>query len=278
MSKKQLKGGVVIKGKPASAAEQQQLADLQGFFKPVDALKRVDNFAKWIFASIAIVGTLGAGLSNAAFKTLSEEGTFVLGGAIFLVGLSLLAATLALEPQWVHANLSSRDSMLAAVDENLRRRRRPVQVAAILFGLALVVAASAPIASALSSWSRAQHVVLSYEWKPDGKLWAQLAAVGMKAYAPVEVSLESSATPPVEQMRMRKAADENGKAEATLEVALSLPAGTALKLTGQWADASEVDAPLIHKQTLNISVPAVKTVARAAPPKPAVPKKNAQRK
>jgi len=257
-----------VVGRPVSPAEQQQLTDLQGLFKPADAIKRVDEFAKWVFASIAVVGTLGAGLSNAAFQTLSGAGRVVLGAAILLVGASLFAATLALEPRWVHANLNSRDSMLAAVDVNLSKRRRPVQIAAALFALALVVSGSAPLASVVSAWLRPQRVMLNYEWKPDGKLWAQLAGVGLKAYAPVEVSVETTAAPPVEQARARKAADASGKVEATLEVILALPPGTVLQLTGHWADASGPDAPLVHKQTLSISVPVAKSAPTTMPSPP----------
>jgi len=251
-------------GRPVSPDEQQQLAALQGLFKPAEAMKRVDDFAKWIFASIAVVGTLGAGFSNAAFQTLSDAGRFMLAGAVLLVGASLYAATLALAPEWVDVNPASRGSMLAAVEAKLRRRRRPLQAAAALFALALVMAASAPLANVVSAWARSAHVVLNYEWKADGKLSAQLAGVGLNAYAPVELSLETAAAPPVEQVRTRKAADANGKAEASLDVALSLPAGTALRLIGQWADAPGIGAPFVHKQALDIAVPVAKPAAAAS--------------
>lgn len=263
-------------GREVSPDEQQQLAALQGVFKPDEAMKRVNDFAKWIFATVAVVGTLGAGFSNAAFQTLSDAGRFVLAGAVLLVGLSLYAATRALEPQWMHTNLASRDSMLAAIEGNLRRRRRPLQAAAALFALALVLAALAPLANAVSAWARSPQVALNYEWKADGKLSAQLVGVGLKAYAPVELSVETAAATPLEQVRTRRAVDTDGKAHAALDVALSLPPATALRLIGQWADAPGASA-LVYKQTLNISVPLAKpaTVPSDKTPKTDSPKNKA---
>lgn len=116
---------------------------------------------------------------------------------------------------------------------DLRKRRRPLQAAAALFELGLVVAASAPVASAVSVWVCPQHIMLNYEWKPDGKLWAQLAGEGLKAYSAVEVSVQTKALPPVDLARVRKAADAGGKAEASLEVVLPYSPGTVLHLTGK---------------------------------------------
>lgn len=250
-----------ILGRPVSEAELHQLTDLQGLFNPGDALKRVDAFAKWVFASTAVVGTLGAGFSGAVFGTLSGAGKLVFGLAVLLVGGSLFAATLAIEPLWVHANLSSRDSMLAAVGENLRKRRRPIQWAAGFFASALVLAAMAPIASVLSPLLRTQHTVLNYEWKADESLSAQFAAAGLKAYCPVEFSVRSLKTQPLELARIRKAADGAGKVDATLNILLGLPPGTVVELVGEWADTSGYNAPLTHKESVQTVVP----LARPAP-------------
>jgi hypothetical protein len=103
-----------------------------------------------------------------------------------------------------------------------------------------------------------QSVTLTYEWKPDGKLSAQLTGVGLSPYAPVEVSVETATAAPLEQILAHKVADTNGKAEASVEFAVPFPPRTALRLEGRWADSAEPDASLIHKQILSINVPVPK--------------------
>ena len=247
--------GPEVVGRPVSDEELKQLADLQAIFKPAEALNRVDEFAKWIFSSVAVVGTLGVGFSAFAFPKLVGAGQVFMALAILLTGISLFSSVLALRPQWIPANLSSRTALINAVNLNLHRRRLPLQVAAALFGLSLVLAAAAPLVSVIVRPLGPQHVMLAYEWKADGKLSGQLTGVGLEPYSPVEVGVETSSPVPVEQLRVRKIADATGKAEANVELPNPFPAGTPLNLTGQWADAAGPGAPLVHKQVLQVLVP-----------------------
>jgi hypothetical protein len=244
-------------GRPLSPVEQQQQADLQALFKPADALKRVDDFAKWIFTSIAVVGTLGAGFSNSAFATLTSTGRIVLAIAILLVGVSLFAATLALEPRWVHANPSSRESMLAAVDVNLRKRRRPLRWAAGLFALALVLAASAPLVSAFSG--REARVALGYELGADGKFTGLLTGTGLKPGTVLELRLDGTKDSKLWLApSTRKSADVKGEALLSVNLANARDAGSDLRLSAGWADSTEDQGkePLPNPLTLAISLPA----------------------
>jgi hypothetical protein len=247
-----------VAGRPLSSAEQQQLTDLQALFKPADALKRVDDFAKWIFASIAVVGTLGAGLSNSAFGALNNGGKVLFGIAILLVGASLFASTLALEPEWVHANPSSRYSMLAAVNENLRKRRRPIRVAAVLFGLALVAAASAPLVSAFTG-DKKPRLVLGYELKLDGKFTGLLTGTGLKPYTVLELRLEGGKGSKLWLApSVRKSSDANGEASLSVDLDNAREAGSELRLTGGWGDSplDLIKEPLPNPQVLSIPLPA----------------------
>lgn len=246
-----------VVGRALSQAEQQQLTELQALFKPADALKRVDDFAKWVFASIAVVGTLGAGFSNAAFATLTGKGKILFGIAILLAGVSLFVSTLALEPNWVTVNLSSRESMLRAIEKNLRKRRNPVRVAAFLFGLALIVAAAAPLASTLSG--KEPRLVLGYELKPDGKFTGLLTGTGLKPYAFVVLRLEGGKDSKLWLApSMLKAADATGEASLNVDLDNARDAGSPLILKAGWADSpiDEVNGPLPNPQMLSITLPA----------------------
>jgi hypothetical protein len=246
-----------VTGRPLSPAEQQKLSDLQALFSPADALKRVDDFAKWIFTSIAVVGTLGAAFSNSAFGTLMGEGKVVFGIAILLVGASLFASTLALEPEWVHANPSSQSSMVSAVNENLRRRRVPIRCAAALFGLALVAAATAPLVS-VSTDAKKPSVILGYELKPDGKFTGTLSATGLKPHSVVELRIEGAGDSKLSLApSTRKTADAHGELSMSIELENVRDAGSGLKLSSGWADSplEQVEERLPHPQTLSVLLP-----------------------
>src|ERR1700730_7293578 len=68
--------------RPLSDAEVKQLQALQTVFDPAASLKRVDDFSKWIFASIGVIGSLGAAFSNSAFSTLAPCGKDIFGIAV----------------------------------------------------------------------------------------------------------------------------------------------------------------------------------------------------
>jgi len=246
-----------IVGRPLSAAEQQQLTDLQALFKPADALKRVDDFAKWVFTSIAVVGTLGAGFSNSAFGTLTASGKILFGIAMLLLGASLFASTLALEPEWVHANPSSWYSMLVAVNTNLRKRRRPIRWAAALFGLALVTAASVPMVSTFTG--KEPRVLLGYELKPNGKFTGLLTGTGLKPYTVVELRVETGKGSKLWLApSTRKSADAQGEVSLNVDLENARDAGSELRLISGWANSvpDVVEEPLPNPQVLSVLLPA----------------------
>jgi hypothetical protein len=238
--------------------EVDQLVALQGAFSPVESLKRVDDFAKWLFATVAVVGSLGAGLSVTKLEALSPIGKYVFGGAVLLVGLSLGAATFALQPRWMHARFSSRDSLLEALEGNLAKRRRPIRCAGVLFAIAVWLAALAPVVSAMTMRSGGAHVTLGYSWKPDGVFSTQMKGFRLAAYAPVELSVRSTGASAAEQACVHKAADPEGDADVVLEIVVPSAPGTGLQVVGKWGDAVGANAPLAHEESVTAVVPLAK--------------------
>jgi len=250
-----------IIGSPASPAMIQLLTEMQGLFKPADSIKRVDDFAKWVFASIAVVGTLGTGLTTITIGTLPGPGKFILAIAIFLVGLSLLSATFAIEPQWVDVNLSDYDSMMMAFENNLSKRRLPIRVAAICFASALIVAATVPFSSAIFIKAEKQNISLDYELKRENKFLLQLNAVSMTPHSPIELRVANKTNHEIELSSFRKTADSKGNVSGSLEISLpSASVVTNLKITVNWTDAPGIDGPYTHTKTLELMVPTAKPI------------------
>ncbi len=241
-----------------SPDEVKQLQNLQALFDPATCFQRINDFAKWIFATIAVVGTLGAGLSNSTFSTLSPSGKVIFAIAVVLVGASLFAAVQAMEPQWVHANLSSRESMLAAVDANLLKRRRPLKWASYLFASALVMAALAPLASLVRPAAPTTLVALGYEVTSEGKMTAQATASNLLPSSAVEFTITSGTTPagmvaPI----VRKVADDKGRASLSIEVDDPSKWGTNLQLVVRWTNSLISDAPWSGHQELALPPTAI---------------------
>jgi len=251
-------GGPLGKARLLSPAQIQQLSDLQAFFKPGASLQRIDDFSKWIFASTTIVGTLGAAFSNTAFHALVGVGRVFFAVAVLLIGLSLSWATVALVPRWKYANPASMESMLAAVDQNIKARKRPLQVAAACFALALVLAGTAPFASLIPPYGQGsrRQVALTYELGSEGKLTGRLTADGLNRLVPVELGL-GAGTPvtPLLFPRARTVADQSGHATASIEVPDVKKLASGIQLDARWADSSESGVILVHDEHLAIPIP-----------------------
>jgi hypothetical protein len=143
-------GDQVIKGQVVSQEEKAEFDSLRAVFDPKAGLDRLDSYGKWLFASAAIIGSLGAGLSNSAFLKLRGASVWLFALAILGLGFSLVAASRSIAPHWINARLNDLVSLRRAVDEQFKTRRRELAAAARFFALALVLAALSPLASLIS--------------------------------------------------------------------------------------------------------------------------------
>jgi hypothetical protein len=261
--------GPLGKARLLSPAQIQQLSDLQALFKPGASLQRIDDFSKWIFASTTIVGTLGAAFSNTAFHALVGVGRVFFAVAVLLIGLSLSLATVALVPRWGYANPASMESMLTAVDQNIKARKRPLQVATACFALALALAGTAPFASLLPPYGQGSRpqVALTYELSSEGKLTGRLTADGLNRLVPVELSL-GAGTPvtPLLFPKTRTVADQNGHATASIELSDVKKLACGVQLKASWADSSEPGGILVHDEQLAISTPVLPSPSKSEKP------------
>jgi hypothetical protein len=163
-----------------------QLAALLACFDPKGSLDRIDGFAKWIFASSAIVGALGAGLSNAGLSKVHGMGLFLLGLSILSLGISLAYACKGIAPNIVDVDLNQFESMRMAVNRQIVQRQKSVSIAAGLYCVAILLAALVPISSLAC---QSQMVRVSYVVDAKGLVSADVAVSGAKRFAQVELGI-----------------------------------------------------------------------------------------
>jgi hypothetical protein len=208
----------VIKGVPISEEEKAQLASLRSVFDTKSALDRVDAYGKWLFASATIVGSLGAGLSNAAFSKLRGLGTVFFAASILALGASLVCASLSLAPKWVEVQLDVLKSMQDAVQAQFQKRQRFLTMASIFFALALAFAALSPLGSLFSS----QAVpALHYSIDDKGAFEAGLTGTYLSPGAFVELRLsgKKSGSANAELPKTAAIVGADGSATLTLKAA-----------------------------------------------------------
>lgn len=167
--------------------EKAQTDALRACFDPKASLDRIDTFAKWIFSSCAIVGALGAGLSNSAFAKTHGIGTWLLAGSILCLGISLVAAALGIHPDLVRVRIYDPADLQAKVNDMIKGRQRLLSVATVFYGLAIVIAATVPFLSTMGS-QRIDKITYSIDGK--GALSADLASSGAPGSAIIEFTVE----------------------------------------------------------------------------------------
>jgi hypothetical protein len=207
-----------IKGVPVSEEEKAQLDLLRSVFNTKSALDRVDAYGKWLFASATVVGSLGAGLSNAAFSKLRGLGTIFFAASILALGASLVCASLSLAPQWVKVQLDVLKSMQDAVQEQFEKRQRFLTMASIFFALALAFAALSPVGSLFHSQS---VPALHYSIDDKGAFEAGLTGTYLSPGAFVELRLngKKSGSANTELPKTAAIVGTDGSATLTLKAA-----------------------------------------------------------
>jgi hypothetical protein len=131
--------------RPASKEEAEDLAELRRVISPTETLSVLDEFARWLFASTATVGTVGAGIGLTGAADLDDGGRWLFAVAVACVAISLALACLARVPRRLDVNRYSRESLDSALSELAKRRGNLLYAAGILFAAALLLAGIAPL-------------------------------------------------------------------------------------------------------------------------------------
>ena len=130
-----------------SAEEIADYEQLRGLVSPGKSLALLDDFAKWLFATAAVVGTLGASFGVSSANALHGTGKSMFAYAVACVGVSLALAALARLPLPIRVNRYSDVSLAKYVALVAKVRGRLLLCAALLFAAGLVLAGLSPLFS-----------------------------------------------------------------------------------------------------------------------------------
>jgi hypothetical protein len=153
-------------GRALSPDEVELLKKYRDLTMPAARLAGLDDFAKWLFTSITVIGSLAAAFSTSAIKafdTCSAASFFV---AIFLTGVSLFLAVCLRSVEPRRANWQNLDDMLSKNDVALRTKQKLATASGATFALAVLAAGSTPLLS-LACRPAIQKGV-SYSFGKDG--------------------------------------------------------------------------------------------------------------
>jgi hypothetical protein len=217
--------------RPLSPDEIELLKKYRDLSMPAARLAGLDDFAKWLFSSITVIGSLAAGFSTVAIKTFDTRSASVFFVAIFLTGISLFLAVClrAIEPK--KSNYQSLPDMLAKNDEALRRKQKLAAWSGGTFALAVLASGFAPLASVICR--PAAPSLLLYSYGKEGlKASASFrnsphTASQMKIIA--QKVTDKSTTETVLSVQ-RMVSGDDGVAKLELSIPTTPPATTALKI------------------------------------------------
>lgn len=115
--------------------------------KTEQSLALLDDFAKWLFPTAAVVGTLGVSFGVSSANSLSGVGRWLFAIAVAAVGVSLALAALARLPLPKRVNLYSRQDLASHIERVVMLRGGLLIAAAGFFAIALVLAGLSPLFS-----------------------------------------------------------------------------------------------------------------------------------
>jgi hypothetical protein len=180
-------GEQVVHGEYVPPEVKAQIDSLRSVFDAKASLDRIDSYAKWIFASSAIVGALGAGLSNAAIAKAHGLSLLLFTAAVVCLGVSLIAACRSITPTLESVRLNDFESMRNVVNNHFKQRQKYVTIAAWFYSGAILFAALVPLLSILTLESSAR---LTYSIDPKSNLTADVVAGGMKKGTQIELDID----------------------------------------------------------------------------------------
>jgi hypothetical protein len=227
-----------ITGEPVTPQEVADLERLRGYFSPDTSLANTTKFAEWLFATVAVVGTVGTALGVIKLEDLEGEAQDFFAYAVLALGISLALAALALAPQPSRTNPHSAASMRRSLHRIIILRAIFLIPAALAFATALVLAGFVPFVSA------ADHVKeksgLSYSLDQSGRLNARLLVENGKPFSRLALA---TSTRPIRARRTLPQAETftDDEGDAVLSLKLRRTRGVRhVVLVATWQDEQRV--------------------------------------
>lgn len=146
----------------------------------------LDEFAKWIFTSVSVIGSLGLALAATAIKSLDFGGMVFYGIAILLTGISLGWAVWARTADLGSVNTDSPVDLQSKWLNLLVTKRRYARRSGFSFLLAVVVAGAVPILTFIPESPKAAQGI-TYSLGKDGVRAATFLATKPNSIAELQI-------------------------------------------------------------------------------------------
>jgi hypothetical protein len=221
-------------GTLVGAEEAAERKAIRERLSPVRGLDTMETFDKWLFATVAVVGTLGTAFSLLDAGSLSGDAQTAFGVAVALTGVSLACAALALAPRRASFDRESPDSMREAIRKTSRVRFWSLSVAAVAFAAALVLAGLAPLISDRSRARPAHGFTHSVDTRGFVRAKYQLAAAEPRTRARLLASVGAARRGNV-RPRVVVATDARGEGAMELTVRAG-PRTRRVVFVAKWVD------------------------------------------
>jgi hypothetical protein len=206
----------VIRGEYVPPEIKAEFDSLRTVFDTKSALDRLDSYGKWLFGSAAVVGSLGAGLSNSVFSKLHGLAAFLFAVAVLSLGICLVQASKSIAPHWVEIRLAELKSMREAVNSQFSNRQRLLTRASVFFSAALVLAAVSPLVSLMPAKAAP---VLHFAIDEKGTLDAGLESTGLAPGTVVQLRMEAEDGSKGQLPMSSSTVDQSGQVKLSLKMA-----------------------------------------------------------
>ena len=213
-----------VVGRVLVGGELEEWRRFQAHVDPIGGIKKIETYAKWLFAGNALILLLIAGKTTTDGwpAALLERGPGALAFVvcIALLGISFALTSLALSPRFRGLNPFSRTSIVTAFDAQFRYQRPRVRWAAVTFALALAVAGLVQGARLWGEWrgGSGDRTTLHYTVKP-GTVTAALVVSQARQNSMLELHvLPTSPRPGVTPAVARARSLKEGADSLTLTV------------------------------------------------------------
>lgn len=213
------------KPRPLSEDEVELFKKQRELSLPSARVLALDDFAKWMFTVVTLVGTLGAAFSNSSFQKLSSAALLVFSVAIGLSGLSLALAVIlrAIEPSDV--NWNSLWDILNKTESTLRLKSALAWISGGLFAIALILAGLSPVISTRYPDVTHANKNLNYSLGKDGVHVTATLVRPTGAWGQIEIFASSSKGTKSLIAAQRSDADANGVTKFDIS-STAIPADT----------------------------------------------------
>jgi hypothetical protein len=189
----------VTTGSASSQDEVEIFKRYRALFLPDARISAQETYAKWLFGLTTTVAALGTGFSNTAFSKLTISGSFIYAIGVVAAGAGLAFSAWAISEELEDANWQSKQDMEPKLVTLMHKKRDILRWATIFLGASFLLAAIAPLVTAIQSRPVSQQSGITARISAR-TIEAGISVVGLRPGTPAKLEIFST-TPPTNGKR-----------------------------------------------------------------------------